>query len=118
MFFFVIQNQGGGALVDVCIKKWDGHYVSYCVKGHAGYAKTGVDIVCAAVSGLVYMLERALPELSDSPICADKSMCSDDEPIVHIIDPDGTSDTIMRAFELGIQNIAESYPENVKLHLS
>ena len=105
-------------MINVCIKKWNGHYASYCVTGHAGYSEPGTDIVCAAVSGLVYMLERALPELSKSPICADKSMVSDDEPIVHIIAPDTASDTIMRAFELGIQNIAESYPENVTLHLS
>lgn len=38
------------------------------IDGHAGYAKTGNDIVCAAVSALAQGLAHSLEVLTDDPV--------------------------------------------------
>lgn len=32
----------------------EGHITGFCVKGHAGYAEEGHDIICSAVSAITY----------------------------------------------------------------
>lgn len=44
------------------------------VSGHAGYAEKGHDIVCAAVSILIYNLQNSIERLTDDTVCF--SFCS------------------------------------------
>lgn len=39
-------------MITVAIYKDSGEYTGFSVKGHAGYAEEGYDIICAAVSAL------------------------------------------------------------------
>ncbi|SER62848.1 ribosomal-processing cysteine protease Prp [Lachnobacterium bovis] len=41
-------------------------FTGFTVNGHAGYAEEGEDIVCAAVSALVYSTENALDKLTNA----------------------------------------------------
>lgn len=45
------------------------------VSGHAGYAEKGHDIVCAAVSILIYNLQNSIERLTDDTVCF--SFCPD-----------------------------------------
>lgn len=49
------------------------------IKGHAGAAEKGKDIVCSAVSMLAFTLARAVEESSDM---------MESEPVIHIDDGD------------------------------
>jgi uncharacterized protein YsxB (DUF464 family) len=82
------------------------------VIGHANYAKSGEDIVCAGVSTLVQTLIQSVEELT-----ADK--------IKYVMSP-GTVDIkfwclsdltkgLIDAFFIGVKMIADNYPDNVKL---
>lgn len=82
------------------------------VKGHAGYAPHGQDIVCAAVSTLVQNLVVSVSELTATKI-------------MHHMQPGwveiryGTlSDSakiLVKSFFIGIRMIAETYPDHVRI---
>lgn len=82
------------------------------MSGHAHYAEPGKDIVCAGVSALVQTLIQSIEELT-----ADK--------IQYVMQP-GTVDIrfgdlseqaqlLVDSFFIGVQMIADEYPDNVKL---
>ncbi len=45
--------------------------------GHANYAEPGKDIVCAAVSALVYTLQESVERLTDDDVYRYASQCKD-----------------------------------------
>lgn len=62
--YFYTHFEGGGAVLIVVTRMNTG----LTVDGHAGYAETGNDIVCAAVSILAQNLENSLLELTEDQI--------------------------------------------------
>jgi uncharacterized protein YsxB (DUF464 family) len=85
---------------------------SISVKGHAGYADQGKDIVCAGVSVLAQTLVYSLEELTEDKI--DCSMQSGDI-FIKFWTLSGQAQLLVESFLLGIQSIADAYPENVTL---
>lgn len=88
-----------------------------CAKGHAQYANAGEDIVCAAISVLCETLAESLYQYATEGVLQD---------IVTIVEPGNVklkwklrrdspefSGTI-RAIQIGLSLLAESYPENVQ----
>lgn len=82
------------------------------IDGHAGYAPTGQDIVCAGVSTLAQTLIEAIERLTE-------------DEISYVISP-GTVDIEYRnlsagaqllvdSFFIGVQMIANEYPANVRI---
>ena len=55
------------------LKRADGSYAGYRIKGHAGYADAGEDIVCAAVSCLSINTANSLEELTEDPVLAEEA---------------------------------------------
>ena len=55
-------------MITITVKKNNCSYVSFASKGHAGYAKAGYDIVCAAVSALVINTVNSLDAFTDDEI--------------------------------------------------
>lgn len=82
------------------------------VRGHAGYAKPGKDIVCAAVSVLVQTLIQSVKELTDDKIEYSMSPGAVDIKFWCLSDH---SKVLIDAFFVGIKGIAAAYPDNVKL---
>lgn len=86
------------------------------VRGHAGYAPRGQDIVCAAVSALCAALEAALSEREEYRAeikrragAAEFSVRCDPEA-----EAAESCRALMRAAALGIGQISRSYPQCVK----
>ncbi|WP_130837188.1 ribosomal-processing cysteine protease Prp [Lachnoclostridium sp. Marseille-P6806] len=91
----------------VCTRSEDSYNLS--VKGHAGYAALGSDIVCAAVSMLVYTLIERTEELTK-----DVQLSIDKGDVSIMAAGDGVSlafDTILSGFRL----LAGQYPEHISL---
>lgn len=103
-------------MIDVIIQKNEAHYTGFYVRGHAGYAEQGKDIVCAAVSSLTLTLENSLSVLSGS-LLMEMRYLGDERPRFFIRSPNNKSDLLIEAFKIGIEGIQEEYPEYVKLHL-
>ena len=94
--------------------KTDGEKVMLKSEGHAYFSENGTDIVCAAVSALVF---TALTFLDNGRNEIDISELDSTDGLLMIVFY--TRDKRMRAavefFETGIGLIAERYPDHVKL---
>jgi uncharacterized protein YsxB (DUF464 family) len=85
---------------------------SITVTGHAGYAPSGQDIVCAGVSTLIQTLIQSVEELTTDKIQYDmqpgavhiKFWCLSD-----------LTKGLVDAFFIGVKLIADTYPDNVKI---
>lgn len=83
------------------------------VTGHARCAPLGQDIVCAAVSALTACLAHALQDLTPDG----QAQCSlkNGDADIKIAHPTNETKLLIKAYTLGIMDIAESYQGSVKL---
>ncbi len=82
------------------------------IKGHANYAEHGKDIVCAGVSTLVQTLIQSVEELTTDKIQYDMQPGAVHIKFWCLSDP---TRALVDAFFIGIQLIANEYPNHVKL---
>lgn len=85
---------------------------SFKVQGHAGYAPSGRDIVCVAVSFLVIGTVNSLTELTDSEFNAVV-----DEGVVEVIIRKSTaySNILLRSMLMSLEGIQAEYPVNLTI---
>ncbi|MGI6670774.1 MAG: ribosomal-processing cysteine protease Prp [Christensenellales bacterium] len=93
----------------------DGQSLSgFEVKGHAGFAPHGQDIVCAAVSFLATTCTNALESIAG---IAPKVRQKDGFLAVHVR-PEELNDqaaTIFQVFSQGMRDLMDAYPDHVTL---
>lgn len=82
------------------------------ITGHAGFAEYGEDIVCAGVSALVQTLIEAVEELTDDELHYEISTGYVDIKHEALTE---RAQVLVDAFLLGVEMIADSYPDNVEL---
>lgn len=85
------------------------------IRGHAGYAPRGQDIVCAGVTALTQTLVEAIEGLTGNEIKYDMSPGRVD---IKIKDPDEDVQLLMDSFLVGIEMIADEFPEYVRVEES
>ncbi len=91
-------------------KNKSGDYLDFICEGHAGYAKRGEDIVCAAISVLVINTINSLEELTEEPVqvktdeAAGRIRCTFTEHPLR-----ETSHILMDSLTLGLQRIQKQY---------
>jgi uncharacterized protein YsxB (DUF464 family) len=94
-----------------------GNLKRFVVMGHAGYAKTGRDIVCSAVSTVAFTAAGALGDLigiQDFFSERDGFMsCNIDMELSVELRHD--ANIIMKTAEIGFKQIALAYPRYVKV---
>ena len=79
------------------------------IKGHAGYAEYGQDIICAAVSSLALNMANSVEEFTDDHF---EGSVSDDGGYFSFSFPDEISpesQLLMKSLILGLQNIQRDY---------
>lgn len=82
------------------------------VKGHAGYAEPGKDIVCAAVSILVQNLIQSIEELTPDKI---KYSIQPGRVCIEYRNLSEKAKSLFDSFFIGIRMVIEDYPENVRM---
>lgn len=94
-------------MIEVGLRK-DGIMIS----GHAGYAPTGSDIVCAGVTALTQELIRSMEGLTDDRIETDigSGMVS-----IQYGDLSEKGRLLIDSFFIGICMIAEEFPDYVRI---
>ncbi|MCR5452097.1 MAG: ribosomal-processing cysteine protease Prp [Lachnospiraceae bacterium] len=96
-------------MIRVTVFKEDGKYVSFICDGHAGYAKHGEDIVCAAVSMLVINTVNSILEFTDDKI----DVSSDEDRGLISVDfknsPSERAKLLMDSMVLGLSGVKEEY---------
>ena len=82
------------------------------IKGHAGYAEHGKDIVCAAISALLQTFAMAVDELT-----ADKlnTKMTAGNAVITYGNLTEQSQLLLSSFLLGCEAIAETYPDFVQV---
>lgn len=86
------------------------------IRGHSGYATSGSDIVCAAVSALAYTAVGAIHEMCEKPLWEVKDgymKCMIPDSIVN--DSRGIVNTIMNTIMIGFRQIELSYSKYVRI---
>jgi len=88
-------------------------------KGHSGYAKSGSDIICSAVSTLTQNCEKGLKELL---LINTKYVVDEKIPYLSVVLPkDLTEDQlhdaqiILKSTYLGLKDLADSYPKYISI---
>lgn len=82
------------------------------VKGHANYAVSGSDIVCAGVTALAQTLIKSIKDLTDDKIEYEISTGRVDIKYGNLSEK---SKTLVDSFFIGICMIAEEFPEYVRI---
>lgn len=86
---------------------------SFKVEGHAGFAPSGRDIVCAAVSSLVIGTVNGLRQLTDAELDAKV-----DDGVVEVTIRKTTaySNILLRSMCMSLEGIQEEYPDNLVIN--
>ena len=94
-------------MIKALVSTKNNNYYQFSCTGHAGFADSGKDIVCAAVSTLVINTANAIEQLTD----ADFSSTMDNNEIKYIFhsNPDEKSKLLMDALVLGLKEIQKEY---------
>jgi uncharacterized protein YsxB (DUF464 family) len=94
-----------------------GNIKTFVVKGHAGYAEEGSDIVCSAISAIAYTAVGAIEELIGL-----KSFFKQKDGFMSCkldmeLSPEKRHDAgiIMATAEIGFKQIEYAYPDYVKV---
>ena len=103
-------------MIEVQALKEKGHYKSFHIQGHAGYADAGEDIVCAAVSALVINTINSIEEFTED----DASLISEDETGMisyHLNHPSKDARLLLNAMILGLEQMVDddNYAEYIDL---
>ena len=82
------------------------------VKGHANYAVSGSDIVCAGITALAQTLIKSIKDLTEDKIEYEISPGRVDIKYGNLSEK---SKTLVDSFFIGICMIAEEFPEYVRI---
>ena len=94
-------------MITITVKKRKDSYIEFRSSGHAGYAQSGQDIVCAAVSALIITTVNSLEKFTD-----DKFDVKENDGFVSIHFRNNLSERgmlLMDSLLLGLTEIAGSY---------
>lgn len=80
------------------------------IKGHAGYAPEGQDIVCAGVSALTQVFAASIEELTDDNLKCDISAGN---AVIRYGNLSERGQVLLDSFLLGIRMISMEYPDYV-----
>lgn len=82
------------------------------VKGHAGYADYGQDIVCCAISTLVQTLIWSIEDLTQDKIQYDVNA---GYTVIAYTEPSEEAQLLIDSFFIGCEAVAEAHPECVRV---
>ncbi len=82
------------------------------ISGHAMYAESGSDIVCASVSSAAFMAANTITDV----ICANADAAAEEgRMIVTLNQPNEQAQAVLRGLELHLTELSKQYPENIKI---
>lgn len=93
----------------------DGKLSGFIVKGHAGFANFGSDIVCASVSSAVMQTANTATEIFG--IKADASV-GENEIKFGLLEESLEGDKLLRGLKLHLEALSEDYPKTIKVNIS
>ena len=92
------------------------HLCGFELKGHAGYAEQGRDIVCAAVSSAVYLTANTLTE-----VCGCRAEIAETEGQLSLrLSPESeeAGQNVLKGLRLHLEGLCAQYPKFIQLQLT
>ena len=105
-------------MIRIDVRRWEDG-IEITAEGHAGYGAEGSDIVCAAVSALLFGYLSYLCELTNEQGAG--QVCREERDGYLWVRSKGLRGRDIRAFAVifeGLRLVAEAYPSHVTLALS
>jgi len=82
------------------------------ISGHAMYAESGSDIVCASVSSAAFMAANTITDV----ICANADAAAEEGRMcVTLNQPNEQAQAVLKGLELHLTELSKQYPENIKI---
>lgn len=88
---------------------------SLVIRGHAGYSTYGTDIICSAVSALYQNLVNSITEFTGDDISA--RVEPGDSELIWNGSISDTGRVLLHSCLLGLQEIADVYPDYVSIQI-
>ena len=82
------------------------------ISGHAMFAESGKDIICAAVSSAAYMAANTITDVIDANA---EAAAEDGAMSVTLNQPDERAETVLKGLELHLTELSKQYPDNIKI---
>ena len=96
-------------MIQITVYKDKDCYTGFRMLGHAGYAESGEDIVCSAVSVLAINTCNAIESFTDEPFRLDTGEEDGRMELTFTEHPGHDAQLLMKTLVLGLQSIAEQY---------
>lgn len=104
----------------VCFCLERGEILGFSAQGHSGYAESGQDIVCAAISALTQTCELGLREVAGIDVLVKRN---DDAGRYEVRLPENVDDASMLKAQVifstlltGLRSIESSYPDFIRVN--
>ncbi len=82
------------------------------IKGHAMFAESGKDVVCAAVSSAAYMAANTVTDIIGANA---KAQATDGEMLLEVNEQCDKCLAVLKGFELHVTELSKQYPQNIKV---
>lgn len=89
-----------------------GKFMGFSISGHAGYAESGYDIVCSAVSSAVELTANLITDGFNIPA---KVSTVDDTVICMLELQDEISEKLIKMLKVHLGLISEEFPKTIKI---
>ena len=86
--------------------------VGFSVSGHAGYADSGSDIVCAAVTTAVNMTANGITEIAQNRA---EVNVSENEVQLKVEETTDANALLLQSMRLQIELLREQFPKNIRI---
>ncbi len=86
--------------------------IGFSVSGHAGYADSGSDIVCAAVTTAVNMTANGITEIAQIRAAVN---VSENEVQLKVEETTSESALLLQSMRLQIELLQEQFPKNIRI---
>ena len=105
-------------MIQITVYKDKDFYTGFCMHGHAGYAQSGQDIVCSAVSVLALNTVNAIEEFTQDGFSVDADEETGGRLEFHFSGTPGhDSRLLMNTMVMGLESIADSYGEFIQIDM-
>lgn len=102
-------------MITVKLFKENGCVVRVTASGHSGLARSGNDVLCAAVSTLVQTAYLAIDDIVGNVAYERDDDKAYFEFSVPMLGDRHDVDVILRAMSVGLRDLSSGYPQNLKL---
>ena len=82
------------------------------ISGHAMFAESGRDVVCAAVSSAAYMAANTITDVigADAVAQVGEALMS-----VKLNQPNEQAEVVLKGLEIHLTELSKQYPQNIKI---